>query len=406
MTARRGGSAGILPAYELPPGRRRYLNGVMMKPQRVRAIARKEFIHIFRDPRSLGMAIAMPMLLLILFGYALTLDVDHVPLVVWDQSQTATSRELISRFTGSRYFALRGYLLNYREVERAIDSGGAMMALVVPREFGGRVESGRPATLQLIVDGSDSNTAIIASGYADAIVGAYSQELRLEEVRRQGGVALRPPLDLRLRVWFNNELESKNYIIPGLIAVIMMVIAALLTSLTVAREWERGTMEQLISTPVRTTELIVGKLIPYFAIGMFDVLLAVLMGEFLFHVPLHGSVLLLFVMAAIFLVGALSLGMLISIVAKNQLLANQLAMILTFAPAFILSGMVFAIGNMPAAVRVVTYLVPARYFVTLLKGIYLKGVGLDVLGVEAALLVCFSAAMFGLAHVKFRKKLV
>jgi len=377
-----------------------------MNPQRLRAIARKEFIHVFRDPRSLGMAIAMPMLLLILFGYALTLDVDRVPLVVWDQSESPPSRELISRFAGSRYFSLRAEVRDYRELESAIDTGRALMALVVPRDFAGRVESGRPARLQMIVDGSDANTATIAAGYADAIVGAYGQDVRLEAIRRQGGAALRPPLDLRLRVWFNDDMSSRNYIIPGLIAVIMMVIAALLTSLTVAREWERGTMEQLISTPVKTPELIFGKLLPYFVIGMFDVLLAVLMGEFVFNVPLRGSVLLLFLMAAVFLAGALSMGMTISIVAKNQLLANQLAMVLTFVPAFILSGMVFSIANMPAAVRAITYLVPARYFVTLLKGIYLKGVGLEVLGVEAALLVAFSAAMIGLAHVMFRKKLV
>ena len=378
----------------------------MMKLQRFRAIARKEFIHVFRDPRSLGMAIAMPMLLLILFGYALTLDVDRVPLVVWDQSETPASRELISRFAGSRYFSLRAEVRDYHELEHAIDTGHVLMALVVPRDFAGRVVSGRPARLQMIVDGSDANTATIAAGYADAIVSVYGQEIRLEAVRRQGGAALRPPLDLRLRVWFNDDMSSRNYIIPGLIAVIMMVIAALLTSLTVAREWERGTMEQLISTPVKTPELIFGKLLPYFVIGMFDVLLAVLMGEFVFDVPLRGSVLLLFLMAAVFLVGALSMGMTISIVAKNQLLANQLAMVLTFVPAFILSGMVFSIANMPAAVRAITYLVPARYFVTLLKGIYLKGVGLEVLGAEAALLVVFSAAMIGLAHVMFRKKLV
>jgi len=377
-----------------------------MKSQRLRAIARKEFIHVFRDPRSLGMAIAMPMLLLILFGYALTLDVDRVPLVVWDQSETSASRELISRFAGSRYFSLRAQVRDYHQLEQAIDTGRALMALVVPRDFSGRVESGRPARLQLIVDGSDANTATIAAGYAEAIVSAYGQEIRLEAVRRQGGAALRPPLDLRLRVWFNDEMSSRNYIIPGLIAVIMMVIAALLTSLTVAREWERGTMEQLISTPVKAPELIFGKLLPYFVIGMFDVLLAVLMGEFVFDVPLRGSVLLLFLMAAVFLVGALSLGMVISIVARNQLLANQLAMVLTFVPAFILSGMVFSTSNMPAAVRAITYLVPARYFVTLLKGIYMKGVGLEVLGVEAALLVVFSAAMIGLAHATFRKKLV
>jgi ABC-2 type transport system permease protein len=211
---------------------------------------------------------------------------------------------------------------------------------------------------------------------------------------------------MRPRMWFNDDMESRNYIIPGLIPVIMMVIAALLTSLTIAREWERGSMEQLISTPIKGPELIFGKLVPYFAIGMFDVLLAVLMGEFVFHVPLRGSVLLLFVMAAIFLVGALSLGMVISIVAKNQLLANQLAMVLTFVPAFILSGLVYAISAMPLPIRLVTYLVPARYFIALLKGIYLKGVGLNVLASEAILLVIFAAAMVALANLKFRKKLV
>lgn len=379
---------------------------MQLKPQRIRAIARKEFIHVFRDRRSLGMAIAMPMLLLVLFGYALTLDVDRVPLVVWDQSQSQASRELISRFTGSRYFSLRNYASGYRDVERAIATGQAMMALVVPRNFAGQVESGRPAPLQLIVDGSDSNTATIAVGYTEVVVQTFSQEISLREIRRLGGRVPQPPLDLRPRVWFNAELESKNYIIPGLIAVIMMVIAALLTSLTVAREWERGTMEQLISTPVKAPELILGKLVPYFVIGMFDVLLAVLMGEFLFHVPLRGSVLLLFIMAAVFLAGSLALGMVISIVARNQLLANQLAMVLTFVPAFLLSGLVYAISNMPGPVRFITYLVPARYFVSLLKGIYLKGTGLEVLAGEAVLLTVFAVAMVVVANLKFKKRLV
>jgi ABC-2 type transport system permease protein len=207
------------------------------------------------------------------------------------------------------------------------------------------------------------------------------------------------------RVWFNADMASKNYIIPGLIAVIMMVIAALLTSLTVAREWERGTMEQLISTPVTGPELILGKLLPYFAIGMFDVLLAVIMGEFLFQVPLRGSVALLFGMAAIFLAGALSLGMVISIVTKSQLLASQLAMVLTFLPSFLLSDFMYAISNMPTPIQMITYLIPARYFVVLLKGIYLKGVGLEILAIEAGLLVLFGAGMLILANVKFRKRL-
>lgn len=377
-----------------------------MNPLRLRAIARKEFIHVLRDPRSLGMAIAIPMLLLMLFGFALTLDVDNVPMVVWDQSESQASREFVSRFQGSRYFSLRAYVRNYREVERAIDSGQALVALVIPTDFAGRSESGRPAPVQLIVDGSDSNTATIATGYADVVAQMYSQDVVLRETRRTGGRALNAPLDLRPRVWFNADMESKNYIIPGLIAVIMMVIAALLTSLTIAREWERGTMEQLISTPVKGPELILGKLLPYFVLGMFDVLLAVLMGEFLFDVPLRGNVVLLFGMAAIFLAGALSLGMVISIVTKSQLLANQAAMVLTFLPAFLLSGFMYAISNMPIPLQVVTYLIPARYFVVLLKGIYLKGVGLAMLAGEAALLTVFGAGMVLLANLKFKKRLV
>jgi ABC-2 type transport system permease protein len=376
-----------------------------MKPQRVWAVARKEFLHVLRDPRSLGMAIAIPMLLLMLYGYALTLDVDNVPLVVWDQSQSQASRELISRFAGSRYFSLRAYVRTYRDVEAAIDSAQAFVALIIPRGFAGQVESGRPAPVQLIVDGSDSNTATLAVGYAEAVVLTYSQGIALQQIQRSSGRAPRPPLELRPRVWFNADLESRNYIIPGLIAVIMMVIAAMLTSLTVAREWERGTMEQLISTPLKGRELILGKLLPYFSIGLVDVVLAVLLGEFLFRVPLRGSVALLFALAAIFLAGAMSLGMLISIVTKNQLVANQLAMVTTFVPSLLLSGFVFAISNMPKPLQLISYVIPARYFVALLKGIYLKGVGLEILAGEAALLTVFGAGMVFLANVTFRKKL-
>ncbi|MDD2389143.1 MAG: ABC transporter permease [Desulfobacterales bacterium] len=377
-----------------------------MNTLRIWAISRKEFIHIIRDPRSLGMSIAIPMLLLLLFGYALTLDVDDVPMVVWDQEGSQVSREFVSRFTGSPYFSLQAYVTNYRELERAVDSGRALAALVIPTGFAGKIDSGREAPVQLIVDGSDSNTATIAMGYADVLAMVYSQDVALDKIRRMGGIKLALPLDVRPRVWFNPDLESKNYIIPGLIAVIMMVIAALLTSLTVAREWERGTMEQLISTPVKGQELILGKLLPYFAIGMFDVLLAVLMGEFLFQVPLRGNIALLFAMAAIFLAGALSLGMVISVVTKSQLLASQLAMVMTFLPAFLLSGFMYAISNMPKAIQLLTYLIPARYFVALLKGIYLKGIGLQVLFIEAGLLAIFGVMMIILANVKFKKKLV
>lgn len=375
-----------------------------MKLFRVLAIARKESIHIARDPRSLGMAIAMPMLLLSLFGFALTMDVDNVPLVVWDQSGTPASREFISQFAGSRYFNIRAMARNYREVERAIDFREALAALIVPSDFAGLIAAGRNVPVQMIVDGSDANTATIAMGYARVVAFVYSQRLTISEARRAGGPAPGVPIEVRPRVWFNDDMQSRNFIIPGLIAVIMMVIAALLTSLTIAREWERGTMEQLISTPVRGSELILGKLLPYFAVGMLDVLLSVLMGEFIFHVPLRGNLALLFGMAAIFLAGALTLGMLISIVTRSQLLASQLAMVLTFLPAFLLSGFMYDIGNMPKPVQVITYLIPARYFVALLKGIYLKGIGLEILWLEAGLLTAFGVLVMVVANLKFRKK--
>jgi ABC-2 type transport system permease protein len=377
-----------------------------MSPRRLWAIARKEFLHVVRDPRSLAMAIAMPLLLMLLYGYALSLDVDNVPTVVWDQSDTPASRDFLSYFNGSRYFSIRAYVRNYREVEEAIDTRQALVALIIPRDFEGRLESGREASVQLIADGSDSNTATLAMGYADVVVLTYAQGVAIRLVERAGMRPPPPPLDFRPRVWFNAEMESRNYIIPGLIAVIMMVIAALLTSLTVAREWERGTMEQLISTPVKGPELIFGKLLPYFAIGMFDVLLVVLLGEFLFRVPLRGNPALLFGMAAIFLAGTLALGILVSVVTKNQLLANQLAMVLTFVPSFLLSGFVFAISNMPEVIQWITYAIPARYFISLLKSIYLKGVGLEILAGEAVLLTVYSVVMVLLANLAFKKKLV
>ncbi|HUS57042.1 MAG TPA: ABC transporter permease [Planctomycetota bacterium] len=372
---------------------------------RTRAVARKEFIHVVRDPFSLGMAIGMPIMMLVLFGYALTLDVDNVPLAVWDQSNTVHSRDFIAQFSGSRYFSLRKRAGSYAELVRAIDTREALVAVVVARDFGELIAARRPAPVQVIVDGSDANTATIAIGYAQAVSRGWSERVRLHDSRRIGAAEVNQPLDLRPRVWFNEELESKNFIIPGLISVIMMVIAGLLTSLTIAGEWERGTMEQLVSTPVKGTELIVGKLVPYFAVGMLDVLLTVLMSEFIFHVPLRGSVVLLFVSAAIFMIGMLGIGILISTQYHSQLLASQLAILVTFLPAFLLSGFMFSVVNMPAVVQWVSYLVPARYFVTVIRGIYLKGVGLEVLWLDVALLTAFSALVMALAIVKFKKKL-
>lgn len=376
-----------------------------MNLRRFRAVARKEFIHVIRDPRALGIAILLPLVLLLLFGYALTLDVDKVPIVIWDQSQTPQSRDLASRFTASRYFSLVRSVDSYGEIVDSLDHGRALMGLVLPVEFGRLVSAGRPVEVQLIADGSDSNTATIAMGYADAIVQKYSLEASVSIARRMLGRTLNAPLELRSRAWFNMDMESKDNIVPGLIAVIMMLIAALLTSLTIAKEWETGTMEQLISTPVRPVELVLGKLAPYFTIGMLDMFLSVAAGRWLFGVPLRGSLIALVAMSAIYLAGGLSMGILISAVAKNQLLASQMAFMMTFLPAFLLSGFMFDIENMPRALRLVTYAVPARYFVTMLRGLYLKGVGPSVLYPEGLLLLLFGTVMMVLAVRVFRKKL-
>lgn len=376
-----------------------------LRPRRLAAVARKEFIHVLRDPRALGIAIVLPMIMLMIFGYALTMDLDRVPLAVWDQSRTPQSRELVARFEGSRYFSLVASPASYPDVEAALAKGQAMLAVVIPVEFGRRVASDRSTTVQVLADGSDANTTTLALSYAESVVRSYSQGILVARVQRLTGRPPALPLDLRFRAWFNTDMESRIFIVPGLIAVIMMLIAALLTSLTVAREWETGTMEQLVSTPLRRTELILGKLVPYFTIGMVDMLLSVLAGRFLFSVPIRGSLMLLFGISAVYLVGALSLGILISAKAKTQLLASQFAFVATFLPAFLLSGFMFDIRNMSKALQLVTYLIPARYFVAFLRGLYLKGTGLAQLWPECLLMVVFGALMLLAAIRSFRKRL-
>ena len=376
-----------------------------MNLRRLWAIARKETIHIRRDPRSLGLAIGVPLLMLLAFGYALTLDVDRVPFVVWDQSGTTQSREFIARFTGTTYFTFHGAVENYPQLERAIDSRDSMLGLVIPSGFARELDAGRSAPVQAIVDGSDSNTAGLVLGYAQAIALSFNQQLAVDQIRRRTGMAASTGLDLRTRVWFNPDLASRNFIVPGILAVIMGLISALLTSLTIAREWETGTMEQLISTPVRAPELILGKLIPYLVIGLIDLAIAVSMTVFLFDVPLRGSVPLLFGVGTVFIVATLAQGILISTVTRQQLLASQVAMIATFLPAFLLSGFAFAIANMPVVVRGITYIVPARYFVAMVKGIFLRGTGLTILWGDALCLLGFAALMILLAIARTRKRL-
>ncbi|MDK9718687.1 MAG: ABC transporter permease [Trichlorobacter sp.] len=375
--------------------------------RRIIAVGRKEFLHVLRDPRSLALGILMPLIMLFLFGYALTLDVDRVPLAVWDQSQTAQSRELISRFEGSRYFSLRQHVSSYQQLEQAVDRRDALIALVIPTDFAARLDAGTQPVLQVILDGSDPNTATIAQGYAEAIVLTWSRQISMAAMQRRFPQrAAQPiPLEIRPRVWFNSDLVSRNFIFPGLIPVIMMIVAALLTSLSMAREWETGTMEQIVTMPVRKWELIIGKLAPYFCIGVVDLLLSVGVGYYVFSVPLKGSLLLLSALSLLFLVGALAVGMLISIIAKSQLLASQLALLVTVLPAFLLSGFIFPLENMPAPIQAVSHIVVARYFVTILRGIYLKDVGMETLWPQALFLLGFAGLILSLAVFKFKKKL-
>lgn len=377
-----------------------------MNFMRIRGVAKKELIHILRDPRSLIMAIGTPAIMLLLFGYALTFDLKNVPLVILDWSQTPLSRELISHFKGSSYFDIKDEgLQTLSEIDHAINSRTAMIALVIPKNFEKDIEKGIPTTVQALVDGSDSNSATLAIEYVQAVVRRFSIENQIKLARKLNTPLPSPPLDTQLRVWFNPDLETRTNIVPNLIATIMMVISALLTSLTIAREWETGTMEQLISTPIKKGELLIGKLIPYFAIGILDLLIIMLLAEYLFNIPLRGSIVLLLTMSVIFLIGSLSLGLLISIIAKKQLVATQMAMVITFLPSFLLSGFITPINNMPEVIQWISYLVPARYFIALLRGIYLKGEGFFVLFDEILFLTLFGIIVSFLAYHKFKKKL-
>lgn len=373
-----------------------------MNLNRVRAIVKKEFIQIIRDYRSLGLAFFVPVLLLSLFGFALSLDVNNIPLVIWNQDKSQESADFILNFKNSRSFKIVGYADNYHALQDDIDRRKAMIAMVIPENFSKYIQSGESAPVQLISDGSDSNTATIAMGYVTSVVSEYNVKL-LRNSMAGLGIKNISSIDFRPRIWFNEDLKSKNYIIPGLIALIMMIIAAQLASITVAKEWERGTMEQLISTPVRRSELLLGKFIPYFVIGFTDLLIAISMAQFVFDVRLKGNLMLLLMLSSIFLSGALAQGLYFSVFAKNQRLATQLAILTTFLPTFLLSGFVYPIYNMPKIIQVITYILPSRYFITILKGIYLKGAGLGLLWPQVLFLILFAFFMISVTIHKFKK---
>lgn len=366
---------------------------------RLFAMARKEAIQLRRDTRSLILAFLLPVVLLIIFGYAISWDVRNIKTAVLDQDRSEQSRALLDAFRGSGYFRFTREIRATSEIEPLMDGVSAQLVLVIPPDFSAHLNAGRSAELQVIVDGSDANTATIILAYARAIVQTYSLKVQLQ------GKRLALPLRAETRVWFNEELVSRNMIVPGLVSMIMMIVAAMLTSPTIAREWERGTMEQLAATPVSRTEIILGKMLPYIAVGLIDMILISLLGMFLFDVPFRGNPFLFLLLSTFFLIGALGLGIVISVVGRTQLLATQVAMLATFLPAVLLSGFMYAITVMPKPLQLITYLVPARYFLIVTRGIFLKGVGIDVLYIQGLLMVVFAALGVFFAVRVFRKEL-
>ncbi len=366
---------------------------------RLYTVARKEWIQLRRDPRSMAMAFGLPLALLLFFGYAITWDIKDIRLAVVNQDPGQKSRELVQAFEGSGYFRATERLADVGGIDKELIHGHITGALVIPPTFDRDLAAGRGAEVQLLLDGADANTATIAMSYADAIVARFSRDVILQ------GWRMALPAAAESRIWYNPTLESRHMVVPGLVAVIMSIIAAMLTSLTIAREWERGTMEQLVSTPVHRLEVIFGKLLPYLLIGLFDTALTIAAGLLLFGVPFRGSVVFLTGGTLLFLIGALGLGMFISATMKTQLLASQIALIGTFLPAILVSGFIFDIGSMPLPLRLLSFLVPARYFIAVTRGVLLKGVGPEVLWVQGVSMIVFAAIGLGLATRAFQKRI-
>lgn len=372
---------------------------------RLLAVTRKEAIQIRRDPRSLIIVLAMPLILVLLFGYGVSLDLKHLPIYVYDREGSQQSQDLLKHFQASEYFHVVRVVNSYPELVQAVDRGDAKMGIVVPWDFSERLQNGESVPIQALVDATDDNTANVIIGYAQAVVQGYSATVLGDWSERLGRGSPPPPISIEARTWFNEDLESRTFILPGVLALVMAVIGAFLTSLTIAREWERGTMEQLISTPVTPLEILFGKLLPYFVMGMVAAAICALVAILWFQVPFRGSFLTLLASTALFLVVVLSIGFFVSVVAKNQLAASQLALMIAFLPSFLLSGFLFSIEQMPRPVQIVTRIVPARYYTTILKDIFLKGTPAVMLYGELIPLAIFSVLLALVATRAFHKRL-
>ena len=375
-----------------------------MNPLRIKALIRKEIYHLIRDYRSLYLAFAIPLILIILFGYALSLDVDNVETIVVDYDKSELSRDFISKLDASLYFHVSERLPQTKDAIDYLDHDRAKVAIVIPPNFMKSIGADRETPLQILIEGSDPNFAGIIRGYLTAFTEQYNQKLLLSFLNRQGMEKISPPVDGRIRIWFNEDLESRNFIIPGIIAIIIMIVGALLTSLIIAREYENGTMETIKSMPVRAGELLLGKALPYFFIGLTDVLIAILLGQLLFGVVMKGSFWLMMAATSLYLGVALSLGLLISTVTKSQLMANQIAIMITYLPSVLLSNFVFPIVNMPNILQFITYIVPARYYIDILGGIYLRNTGFAYLWPSMLVLALMFTALTTFNYILLKKE--
>jgi len=376
-----------------------------MNLRRLLAISRKEVFQVLRDSRSLLIVLLMPLMLMTTLGYGVNLDTKHIRVIAFDREGSQASQDLLKRFESSEYFDLVATVTDYRALAAALDDGRCQLAIVIPHDFSARLHDGRPVNVQALVDGSDNNTAELAIGYAQGVLGAYGAAVQAEYLRKSNAPTVNPVLSVDARTWFNEDLESKNFIVPGVAAIVMAVVGVLLTSLTVAREWERGTMEQLISTPVTALEIIIGKLLPYFALGMFDVAVCAAIAVWWFQVPFRGSLAALAVGSGIYLIAILGLGFWISVFTRNQLAASQIGLVSAFLPSFLLSGFTFPIDQMPIGVQPFTYLIAARYYIVILKSVFLRGTGLGFLAGPLIALVIYAVIMVFLAKRSFHKSL-
>lgn len=376
-----------------------------MNWQRLKSIIVKEIIQIKRDPASLAIVFVMPVMMLLLFGYAVTTDVDHISMTVFDQAKTQETRQLISSFENSGFFDVKSYAGNYREIRQAIDAGTVKTGLVFPPDYSRNIHRNQPAQLQLIVDGSDPLVARTALNTAQVIAQNKAFELKIQTIKRSGmAVNLQPSLDMRARVWFNPNMESVKFNVPGLIGLIMQNITMLLTAFALVRERERGTLEQLIITPVKSGELIIGKMVPYVVIAFMDVIIILLVGMYWFRVPVEGSIPLLLGLSFLFLLAALGFGMFISTVAKTQLQAMQMSFLIIL-PSVLLSGFMFPREAMPPFIQFIGYLLPLTYFLKILRGIVLKGVGAAYMWNDILFLAVFGVGILTLATLRLKKRL-